>query len=88
MKFEDILQFLINELKEKYDFFNNSNYDKFIELYHEMKIPKVLVINIENEFELNKKVEKIKQNYIDTNTTDSSSNDNDDEEADENDMEF
>ena len=88
MKFEEILQFLINELKEKYDFFNNSNYDKFIELYHEMKIPKVLVINIENEFELNKKVEKIKQNYIDTNTTDSSSNDNDDEEADENDMEF
>jgi hypothetical protein len=88
MKFEEILQFLINELKEKYDFFNNSNYDKFIELYHEMKIPKVLVINIENEFELNKKVEKIKQNYIDTNATDSSSNDNDDEEADENDMEF
>ena len=53
-----------------------------------MKIPKVLVINIENEFELNKKVEKIKQNYIETNTTDSSSNDNDDEEVDENDMEF
>ena len=46
MKFEEILQFLINELKEKYDFFNNSNYDKFIELYHEMKIPKGLVINI------------------------------------------
>ena len=86
MKFEEILQFLINELKEKYDFFNNSNYDKFIELYHEMKIPKGLVINIENEFELNKKVEKIKQNYLDANITDSSSND--DEDLDDNEIEF
>ena len=80
MKFEEILQFLINELKEKYDFFNNSNYDKFIELYKEMKIPKGLVINIENEFELNKKVEKIKQNYIETNVNDLSSNDDEDVE--------
>ena len=86
MKFEEILQFLINELKEKYDFFNNSNYDKFIELYHEMKIPKGLVINIENEIELNKKVEKIKQNYLDANITDSSSND--DEDLDDNEIEF
>ena len=86
MKFEEILQFLINELKEKYDFFNNSNYDKFIELYHEMKIPKGLVINIENEFELNKKVEKIKQNYLEANITDSSSND--DEDLDDNEIEF
>ena len=80
MKFEEILQFLINELKEKYDFFNNSNYDKFIELYKEMKIPKGLVINIENEFELNKKVEKIKQNYIEANVNDLSSNDDEDVE--------
>ena len=86
MKFEEILQFLINELKEKYDFFNNSNYDKFVELYHEMKIPKGLVINIENEFELNKKVEKIKQNYLEANSSDLSSND--DEENEENEMEF
>ena len=86
MKFEEILQFLINELKEKYDFFNNSNYDKFIELYHEMKIPKGLVINIENEYELNKKVEKIKQNYLESNSSDLSSNDDEDNE--ENEMEF
>ena len=86
MKFEEILQFLINELKEKYDFFNNSNYDKFIELYREMKIPKGLVINIENEYELNKKVEKIKQNYIDTSSSDLSSND--DEDLEENESEY
>ena len=80
MKFEEILQFLINELKEKYDFFNNSNYDKFVELYYEMKIPKGLVINVENEFELNKKVEKIKQKYLEENANDRSSNDDDEEE--------
>ena len=86
MKFEEILQFLINEIKEKYDFFNNSNYDKFIELYYEMKIPKGLVNNIENEYELNKKVEKIKQNFLETNTTDSSSND--DEDVDDNEIDI
>ena len=86
MKFEEILQFLINELKEKYDFFNNSNYDKFIELYHDMKIPRGLVINIENEFELNKKVEKIKQNYLEAHAHDLSSNDDDENE--ENEREF
>ena len=86
MKFEEILQFLINDLKEKYDFFNNSNYDKFIELYHDMKIPRGLVINIENEFELNKKVEKIKQNYLEAHANDLSSNDDDENE--ENEREF
>ena len=51
-----------------------------------MKIPKGLVINIENEFELNKKVEKIKQNYLESNSSDLSSNDDEDNE--ENEMEF
>ena len=84
MNFEEILQFLINEMNKKYDFFNNSNYNKFIELYHEMKIPKGLVSNIENEYELYKKVDKIKQDYIDSNTLDSSNNDEDNGEEKEN----
>ena len=46
----------INELKEKYDFFDDNNYEKFIELYNDMKLPKGLVNNLENEFELNKKI--------------------------------
>ena len=58
MEFEELLHFLINELKEKYDFFNNNNYDKFVMLYKEMKLPKGLVNNIENEYELNKKINK------------------------------
>ena len=84
MKFEEILQFLINEMNKKYDFFNNSNYNKFIELYHEMKIPKGLLSNIENEYELYKKVEQIKQNYIEANSGDNSSKD--EENNDENDF--
>ena len=79
MKFEEILQFLINEMNRKYDFFNNSNYEKFIELYHEMKIPKGLVINIENEYELYKKVEKIQQNFLENNNYDNNNfNNNED----------
>ena len=60
MEFEELLHFLINELKEKYDFFDNNNYDKFIQLYKDMKLPKGLVNNIENEYELNKKINKKK----------------------------
>ena len=56
MEFEELLHFLINELKEKYDFFNDDNYDLFIQLYNEIKLPKGLVNNLENEYELNKKI--------------------------------
>ena len=56
MNFEELLNFLINDLKEKYDFFNNNNYEKFLEMYQDIKIPKGLVSNIENEYELEKKI--------------------------------
>ena len=54
MKFEELLYFLVNELKEKYEFFNN-NYEKFSELYNDMKIPKDLINNIENEYKKKKR---------------------------------
>ena len=56
LNFEELLNFLINDLKEKYDFFNNNNYEKFMELYQDVKIPKGLVSNIENEYELEMKI--------------------------------
>ena len=56
LNFEELLNFLINDLKEKYDFFNNNNYEKFMELYQDMKIPKGIVSNIENEYELEMKI--------------------------------
>jgi len=58
MKYEELLQFLISELKEKYDFFGNYNYDKFIEMYQEMKIPKGLLNNIENEYKMMQNMKK------------------------------
>ena len=60
MKYEELLQFLINELKDKYDFFGNYNYDKFMEMYKEMKIPKGLINNIENEYALMQAMENSK----------------------------
>jgi hypothetical protein len=36
----------------------NYNYDKFIEMYQEMKIPKGLINNIENEYELMQNMKK------------------------------
>ena len=61
MKFEELLHFLITELKERYEFFHNNNFDKFIDLYNNMKVPKGLISNIENEYEIEKKVLKIRE---------------------------
>ncbi len=60
MKFEELLNYLINELKSKDDFFNDENYDNFIEMYKKMKIPKGLINNLENEYLLDKKIQIIK----------------------------
>ena len=61
MKFDELLHFLITELKEKYEFFHNNNYEKFIDLYNDMKVPKGLISNLENEYELQKKVLNLKE---------------------------
>ena len=60
MKFEELLNYLINELKSKDDFFNDENYENFIEMYKKMKIPKGLINNLENEYLLDKKIQRIK----------------------------
>lgn len=60
MKFEELLNYLINELKSKDDFFNDENYENFIEMYKKMKIPKGLINNLENEYLLDKKIQTIK----------------------------
>ena len=60
MKFEELLYFMINDIIIKYDFFQTNNYERFIELYERMKVPKGVISNIENEYMLQKKI--IKQN--------------------------
>lgn len=59
MKFEDLLPFLINDII-KYNFFQNNNYDKFLTLYEQLKVSKGLISNLENEYEIDKKVKAIK----------------------------
>ena len=54
------LYFMINDIIIKYDFFQTNNYERFIELYERMKVPKGVISNIENEYMLQKKI--IKQN--------------------------
>ena len=49
-----------NDIIIKYDFFQTNNYERFIELYERMKVPKGVISNIENEYMLQKKI--IKQN--------------------------
>ena len=49
LKYEDMLQFLINDLL-KFDFFHTSNLNNIERCFVETKIKKRLIKNIENEF--------------------------------------
>ena len=55
MKYEEMLHFLINDIV-KYGFFQSANIDKFIMIYNNMKIPSILILNLENEFYLDTKI--------------------------------
>jgi hypothetical protein len=51
LKYEDLLHFLINDVI-KYGFFQNSNYDYFINISKNVKLPSGLLSNLENEYYL------------------------------------
>lgn len=55
LKYEDLLHFLINDII-KYGFFQNSNYDYFINLSKNLKLQSGLISNLENEYMLDLKV--------------------------------
>ena len=55
MKYEDILQFLINNIM-KQGFFNSSNYNNLIFLTKSLKLQSGLISNLENEYVLDMKV--------------------------------
>ena len=61
MKFEEMLTFLINDIVTKYDFFQSNNYQRFVDLYEKMKVPKGVISNLENEYEISKKILKINE---------------------------
>jgi hypothetical protein len=48
LKYEDLLHFLINDLIRS-GFFQNSNYEGFLELYNSFKLKDGLLNNLENE---------------------------------------
>jgi len=55
LNYENILQFLINNIL-KTEFFENSFVDKFDDMIHEFKIPKKLIKDLELEIEYEKKI--------------------------------
>jgi hypothetical protein len=58
MKYEELLHFLINDII-KYGFFQTSNYDYFINLTKNVKVPSGLISNLENEYILEIKMRQI-----------------------------
>ena len=57
LTFEDLLQFLINDII-KSDFFQNANFDTLMFISVNMNIEENLILNIENEYEIKRKIEK------------------------------
>jgi hypothetical protein len=63
LKYEDLLHFLINDII-KYGFFQNSNYDYFINLTENINLPSGLLSNLENEFNLESKIKETEEKRI------------------------
>lgn len=57
LRHEDLLHFLINDII-KYGFFQNNNYDNFINIIKNMKIDSCLISNLQNEHMLDEKIKK------------------------------
>ena len=63
MKFnsEEILKFLINDIIKE-DYFENSNYDKFMYISYNFKIDDKLIENIEKELDVKAKLPNLEKN--------------------------
>lgn len=59
-KYEDLLQYLINDLI-KSDFFLNSNYENYLSIKHKIKIKSSLINNIESELIQENKAEFLRR---------------------------
>jgi len=60
LQYEELLHFLINDVI-KFGFFKNSNYDYYLNLSKNLKLPSGLISNLENEFVLEIKVKEIEE---------------------------
>ena len=59
-KYEDLLQYLINDLI-KSDFFLNSNYENYVKIKQNIKIKSSLINNVESESIQENKAEFVKR---------------------------
>jgi hypothetical protein len=57
MRYEEMLHFLINDII-KYGFFQSTNFEKFIETFNNITISKILLLNLENEFQIDSKIKE------------------------------
>ena len=63
LKYEDLLHFLINDIM-KSGFFNDNNYENFLNLSNTFTIKNGLMSNLENEFIQEEKLKEIEENAI------------------------
>jgi len=60
LKYEDLLQFLINDIVRG-GFFNDTNYDNYLNISNSFKIKNGLVSNLENEYNQQEKLRDMEE---------------------------
>lgn len=60
MKYEELLHFLINDII-KYGFYQSNNFENFITIYKNIKIPSGLFSNLESEYMQDHKIKEIEE---------------------------
>ena len=76
LKFEDLLQFLINDIVRG-GFFNDTNYQNFINISESFNIKTGLMSNLENEFSQEEKIREIDRNLGSSSSSDKGDQDRD-----------
>lgn len=57
MNYEDILHLLISDIS-KFGFFQGNNLEKLFEIRFNLKIPKILIMNLEREYSVYQNINK------------------------------
>ena len=62
LKYEDLLQFLINDIVRG-GFFNDTNYENYITISNRLEIKKGLIKNLENEYSQQEKLKELDDEF-------------------------
>lgn len=60
MKYEELLHFLINDVI-KYGFFQSNNFENFLTIFKNLRIPSCLISNLENEYYIDSKIKDLEE---------------------------